>query len=327
MHDPGFPASGDDAAMARAVAAIRHGALVGMPTETVYGLAADARDAAAVLRIFVAKGRPSFDPLIVHVADATQAWQVAHPTPRAERLATALWPGPLTLVLKRRSCIPDVVTSGLDTVGVRVPAHPLAIELIRRCGAPLAAPSANPFGCISPTTAAHVRDQLGDQVAEILDGGPCAVGIESTVLCVDPTPIILRPGGVSRERLEQLLGEPVAVADRRAREHHVPLPAPGLLASHYAPRAPMRLRQPGEPWPEPASGWVCLAFTGVDLTPGVIAEILSPTADLAIAAQHLFAALRRLDGRQPAGIVAELVPDTGLGLGINDRLRRAAGLG
>ena len=310
--------------LSHAVAAIRRGELVGLPTETVYGLAADARDPTAVLRIFHAKGRPTFDPLIVHVADADQAWTVAEPSDRARRLAAACWPGPLTLVLPRRGIIPDVVTSGLNTVGVRVPAHPLALALIRATGVPLAAPSANAFGRISPTTAAHVREQLGVHVSVVLDGGPCAVGIESTVLCPDPRPVILRPGGLTRERLEAILGEPVAIAGREQRAGAIALASPGLLASHYAPRVPMRLRAAGEPWP---AGAACLAWRGDDLPPGTQAEVLSPAGDLAEAAIHLFAALRRLDAQQPPLIVAELVPNEGLGLGINDRLCRAAGLG
>lgn len=297
-----------------------------MPTETVYGLAGDALNAQAVLAIFSAKGRPSFDPLIVHVADPEQAWTVAVPSPRAERLARACWPGPLTLVLPRRDRVPDVVTSGLETVGVRCPDHAMARALIRAAATPLAAPSANRFGRISPTTAEHVREQLGDAVALVLDGGPCQVGIESTVLLPDPAPVILRPGGLSRERLEEILGETVLVADRTARATHLPVQAPGMLASHYAPRTPLTLRAPGAPWPlDPAIA--LLAFRGHDLPTGRRAEVLSPRGDLAEAAAHLFAAMRRLDALGAPGIVAEIVPDLGLGLGINDRLRRAAGLG
>lgn len=316
-----------DTNLVAAAAALRAGRLVGMPTETVYGLAANALDPAAVLRVFSAKGRPTFDPLIVHVADAAQAWTVAQPSPRAERLAAALWPGPLTLVLPRRANVPDVVTSGLDTVGVRCPAHPLALALIRAAGVPLAAPSANLFGRISPTTAAHVREQLGDAVAVVLDGGPCRVGIESTVLLPDPTPIILRPGGVTRERLEEILGEPVAVADRAVRAASLPQQAPGMLPSHYAPVKPLRLRASDEAWPtDPSIG--VLAFTGQDLPLSLTrVEVLSRSGDLAEAAAGLFAALRRLDATPARSLVAELVPDHGLGLGINDRLRRAAGLG
>jgi L-threonylcarbamoyladenylate synthase len=313
--------------LSTAAAAIRAGHLVGMPTETVYGLAANALDSQAVLRVFQAKGRPTFDPLIVHVADVAQAWTVARPSARAERLARTLWPGPLTLVLPRTAIVPDLVTSGLDTVGVRCPDHPVALALIRAAGVPLAAPSANPFGRISPTTAAHVREQLGDAVAVVLDGGPCRVGIESTVLLPDPSPIILRPGGVTRERLEEILGEPVAVADRAARAASLPQQAPGMLPSHYAPVKPLRLRAPAEPWPtDPQVG--VLAFTGGDVPRSCrYREVLSPRGDLAEAAAGLFAALRRLDASPAITLVAERVPDRGLGLGINDRLRRAAGLG
>ncbi len=309
--------------VAAAADAIRRGLLVGMPTETVYGLAANALDARAVLSVFEAKGRPRFDPLIVHCADVAMARTVAHFSPRAERLA-ALWPGPLTLVLPRLPCIPDAVTAGLDSVAVRIPDHPLALALIRAAGVPLAAPSANRFGRISPTTATHVAEQLGEAVAGILDGGPCRIGVESTVLRPDPSPIVLRPGGVTREQLAQALGEPVALADRNARSAALPQEAPGMLASHYAPRAPLRLRAAGEAWPADAA---LLAFTGADLPSGAVSAVLSRTGDLPEAAANLFALLRRLDATAPRAIVAELVPDSGLGEAINDRLRRAAGLG
>ena len=306
-----------------AAAALKAGLLVGMPTETVYGLAADALDAQAVLRVFAAKGRPSFDPLIVHVADPAQAWEVAEPSPRARRLAERFWPGPLTLVLPRRACIPDVVTSGLDTVGVRCPDHPLARALIRATGRPLAAPSANRFGRISPTTAAHVVEQLGAAIAGVLDGGPCRVGVESTVLLPDPLPIILRPGGITREALAEFLGEAVAVAGREERADHLPAQAPGMLASHYAPRAPLTLREGA--WP--IGSYVGrLAFRDPP-PPGGPSEVLSPTGDLAEAATNLFAMLRRLDASGVGRIVAEIVPAEGLGLAINDRLLRAAGRG
>ncbi len=313
-----------DQVVQQAVEAIQRGELVGMPTETVYGLAANALDPAAVVRIFAAKGRPSFDPLIVHIADPHQAWDIAEPSPRARLLAAACWPGPLTMVLSRKAMIPDVVTSGLETVGIRCPDHPLARALIRACGVPLAAPSANLFGRISPTTAAHVAEQLGNRVAVILDGGPCRVGIESTVLVPDPVPLILRPGGVTRERLEEILGEAVAVAGRSDRAAHLPLPAPGMLASHYAPRKPLSLREAGAAWPRDPSVGV-LAFQHPPHLPHM--EVLSPSGDLAEAAMRLFACLRRLDASPAERLIAELVPDHGLGLGINDRLRRAAGLG
>ncbi len=305
-----------------AAQSIRDGRLVGMPTETVYGLAANALDARAVLSVFTAKGRPTFDPLIVHCADLAMIRTVAVLSQRAERLAT-LWPGPLTLVLPRRACIPDAVTAGLDTVAVRIPDHPVALDLIRAAGVPLAAPSANRFGCISPTTAAHVAEQLGDTVACILDGGPCRVGVESTVLRPDPTPVVLRPGGITRESLAAMLGEPVALAGRAERSAALPQEAPGMLVSHYAPRAPMQLRTPGMAWPSGA----LLAFTGADLPAGAVAEVLSPGGDITEAATRLFACLRRLDAAHPAMIIAETVPEHGLGEAINDRLRRAAGLG
>jgi L-threonylcarbamoyladenylate synthase len=313
-----------DSSLQAAVAAIRRGELVGMPTETVYGLAADALNPAAVARVFEAKGRPTFDPVIVHIPDPDWADQIAVMSSRAKRLAVACWPGPLTLVVPRLPMIPDLVTSGLDSVGIRCPAHPLARELMRICGTPLAAPSANLFGRISPTTADHVREQLGDAVAVVLDGGPCSVGIESTVLRTDPTPLILRPGGVTRERLEEILGEPVAVAGRDDRAQHLPRAAPGMLASHYAPRKPLTIRAPDGAWStDPQVG--ILAFRTAPNLP--VIEVLSPAGNLAEAAMGLFAALRRLDAAPVTRIEAEYVLDTGLGLGINDRLRRAAGLG
>lgn len=307
-----------------AAAALRAGALVGMPTETVYGLAANACDDRAVLRIFEAKGRPHFDPLIVHVADAEQAWTVAEPSPRALRLAAAYWPGPLTLILPRRACIGDSITSGLDFVGVRVPDHPLALALIRAAGVPLAAPSANLFGCISPTTAAHVIEQLGDRIAGVVDGGPCRVGVESTVLRPDPVPLILRPGGIAQDALQALLGEPVAVADRQERAESLPQAAPGMLASHYAPRIPLRLLG-DQPWPTAAH--VARLVMQRAPRPGGPTEILSPTGDVAEIAMRLFAAMRRLDASGASEMVAELTEPVGLGVAINDRLRRAAGLG
>lgn len=309
--------------LAAAAAALRRGELVGMPTETVYGLAANALDEQAVLRVFSAKGRPRFDPLIVHVASAEQAWTVAEPSARARRLA-ALWPGPLTLILPRRAGISDLVTSGLDSVGVRVPDHPQALALIRAAGVPLAAPSANVFGRISPTTAEHVREQLGAAIAGVLDGGPCRVGVESTVLRPDPFPVILRPGGATRATLEACLGETVSVAGRAERADHLPREAPGLLASHYAPRVPLTLRGDA-PWPTD-SRIGRLAYRNAP-PPGGPTEILAEDGDLARAASRLFAALRRLDASGVEAIVAELVDADGLGLAIDDRLRRAAGLG
>eukprot|EP01105_Mastigella_eilhardi_P027390 TRINITY_DN8428_c0_g1_i1.p2 TRINITY_DN8428_c0_g1~~TRINITY_DN8428_c0_g1_i1.p2 ORF type:complete len:334 (+),score=94.07 TRINITY_DN8428_c0_g1_i1:106-1002(+) len=298
-----------------------------MPTETVYGLAANATDATAVLKIFEAKGRPRFDPLIVHCSDVAHAQTVAVFTDRALALARAYWPGPMTLVLQRRECIPDAVTSGLSTVAVRVPDHPVAQALIRASGLPLAAPSANRFGRMSPTTAAHVREQLGDALL-VLEGGPCRVGVESTVLRPDPAPaLVLRPGGVSREMVALVLGD-VSMADTKARADNLPRDAPGMLASHYAPRKPLRLRVPGTPWPEePAVA--LLGFTGADFPSGGGPRVaLSATGSTMEAAANLFARMRVLDAFPDVReIVAELVPDTGIGEAVNDRLRRAAGLG
>jgi L-threonylcarbamoyladenylate synthase len=315
------------AELIRAAAVIRAGGLVGMPTETVYGLAANALDAQAVLAVFLAKGRPRFDPLIVHVADAEQAWTVAVPSRRARLLAARFWPGALSLVLPRRDGIPDAVTGGLETVAVRCPDHELARALIRAAGVPLAAPSANLFGRLSPTTAAAVREQLGAAVAEVLDGGPCRVGIESTVLLPDPLPVILRPGGVTREELSAALGEAVVQAGRSERAAKLALPSPGLLASHYAPRTPLTLRAPAAPWPA-GDAHAILSWRGEELPAQARRiEVLSRAGDLGEAAAGLFAALRRLDASGATAITAELVPDSGLGAAINDRLLRAAGLG
>ncbi|TVR08475.1 MAG: threonylcarbamoyl-AMP synthase [Planctomycetota bacterium] len=312
-----------------AVAHLEQGGLVVMPTETVYGLAANAADDEAVARIFAAKQRPAFDPLIVHVADADAAWKRAFDTPVARRLAAAFWPGPLTLVLQRRpGCVSDLVTSGMETVGLRCPDHPLALELLRRSGLGLAAPSANIFGRTSPTTAAHVGEQFAAYGALLMDGGSCRVGLESTVVAVQHEQVvILRPGGISREQLHAVLGHEPELASRDTRAQHLPAPAPGMLASHYAPSKPLRLRAPGQAWPR-GSQWGYCAFTGADLPDGAtVQEVLSPHGDPIQAASRLFAALRQLDAAPIAQICAELVPDQGLGLAINDRLRRAAGMG
>jgi L-threonylcarbamoyladenylate synthase len=308
-----------------AAAAIRAGKLVAMPTETVYGLAADAFNVDAVLSVFSAKGRPTFDPLIVHVADAQQAWMVAVPSARAKKLAEKFWPGPLTLVLPKRDIVPDAVTSGLDTVAVRCPDHPLALELLRACGRPIAAPSANRFGRISPTTAAHVREQFGDEVF-IIDGGPCRIGIESTVLLCDPKPIILRPGGTTKEALEAALGEKMETIDPKTYARQLSPEAPGMLAKHYSPRKPIRLKESKQAWPDdPNLGY--LSWTGAGLPKSARwTEILSKQGDFREGAVNLFAGMRRLDASGATSLIAELVPERDLGTGINDRLRRAAGI-
>jgi L-threonylcarbamoyladenylate synthase len=284
-----------------------------MPTETVYGLAADASNPAAVAAIFEAKGRPRFNPLIVHVPEVAAARSVAEVTPEAERLAAAFWPGPLTLVLPKRHDAPiaDLATAGLATVAIRIPAHPVARSLLVAVGRPLAAPSANRSGHVSATTAAHVAADLGDRVAVILDAGPTSVGLESTIVGLAGEPTLLRAGGISRGDIERVLGRPLAAA----RPGHVE--APGMLASHYAPRAHLRLNaaslEPGE---------ALLAF-GPPIPGAAVTANLSVSRDLREAAANLFAALRELDAKAEA-IAVMPIPDEGLGEAINDRLRRAA---
>jgi L-threonylcarbamoyladenylate synthase len=312
------PRLADPAALAEAARLIREGRLVGFPTETVYGLGADAGNDAAVAALFAAKGRPRFNPLIVHVAEPTSARRLALFSPLAEKLAERFWPGPLTLVLRRRPEAPLslLATAGLDTVGLRIPAHPVALDLIARAGRPIAAPSANPSGRVSPTTAAHVVEGLGDKVAMVLDGGPCRVGLESTVLdLTGPDAALLRPGGVTREALEALAGPLAPTADDDAHPR-----SPGQLASHYAPRRPLRLMAVAALEPDEA----LLAF-GPHPPAGFKAVInLSPGGDLVEAAANLFAALRALDRPEHGAIAVMPIPESGLGQAINDRLRRAA---
>ena len=311
----------DDAAIAEAAAVLRRGGLVAFPTETVYGLGADAFNPRAVARVFEVKARPSFDPLIVHVADAAERERVAAADdPRAAALAARFWPGPLTLVLPRRPEVPDLVTAGLDTVGVRVPAHPAARAMIAAASTPVAAPSANPFGYVSPTTAAHVAELLGPAVDLVLDGGPCRVGVESTILSLaGDAPLLLRPGGVPREALEEVLGVTVEVAGRAER----PL-APGQLPRHYATRTPLKvLAGPAGPPPGPPGRVGLLAWR--QAAEGYAAvEVLAPDGSAETAAASLFAALRRLDAAGLDLILAEPCAEAGLGHAIMDRLRRAA---
>ncbi len=308
-----------------AVQALTDGLLVGMPTETVYGLAGNALNEHALAAIFSAKQRPHFDPLIVHVASIEQAESCGEVTDRVRLLMEHFWPGPLTFVVQRRSCIPDLVTSGMETVALRCPDHPVALALIQESGLPLAAPSANTFGRISPTTAAHVHEQLGDAVACVVDGGPCRVGVESTVLaCYGKEFSILRSGAVTAEQIIDVCGEQVRIGNHDA---HLPPEAPGMLDSHYAPRMPLRLRN---------GAWPCdvhcglLSFDGVDIPERYHGseqpiEILSATGNLQEAAAHLFAALRRLEACEVTNIVADLVPNNGIGIAINDRIQKAAG--
>ena len=290
-------------------ALLRAGKLVAFPTETVYGLGADATNSDAVLGIYETKGRPRFNPLIVHVADLEMAEHHVVFTPTARRLAT-LWPGPLTLVLERRpeAGLSDIVSAGLDTVGIRVPDHKLALALIRAAGRPLAAPSANPSGRLSPTTAEQVVEAFGGRVP-VLDGGPCAAGVESTIVAVTGDIVTqLRAGALPRETIAAHLGRPVAVAQPGA-----PITAPGMLVSHYAPHARLRIdaeaAEPGE------------AYLGFGTRDGILN--LSPSGDLHEAARNLFSMLHQLDGKAERIAVAP-VPRHGLGEAINDRLQRAA---
>ena len=309
-----IPAADDT--IARAAALLREGRLVAFPTETVYGLGGDATSDSAVAAIFDAKGRPRFNPLIAHVPDLVAAEAVAVFDERARGAARRFWPGPLTLVLPRheRCSVSLLACAGLDTVAIRVPAHPVAQALLRAVGRPVAGPSANRSGRVSPTEATHVAAELGERVALILDGGACAVGLESTVLDLSgAAPALLRPGGVTLEALSECLGPVVVgVGDPDAPR------APGQLLSHYAPRLPLRMEatsaRPGE---------ALLAF-GPALTGFAEMLNLSPAGDLAEAAANLFAMLRRLDRPEFTGIAAMPIPERGLGRAINDRLRRAA---
>ncbi len=306
---------------------LREGQLVAMPTETVYGLAGNALDEAALAEIFRVKNRPRFDPLIVHLADADALDRWAREIPEAARiLAEAFMPGPLTLLLPKSADIPDLATSGSPLVALRVPSHPVARELLEALPFPLAAPSANPFGYISPTTAEHVARQLGGKIPYILDGGPCAVGLESTIVGFDGDgrPVVFRKGGVSVEALEERCG-PVEV-----RTHSTSNPAaPGLLQSHYAPRTPLLLGDIPELLRRHEGKKIgVLGFRDVCVSVPVERQVvLSAAGNYAEAAQRLFSAMRMLDEAGLDLIVAEPLPEEDLGRAINDRLRRAAAMG
>ncbi|MBV7407862.1 L-threonylcarbamoyladenylate synthase [Maritimibacter sp. DP1N21-5] len=306
----------DEAGIAEAADLLRRGALVSFPTETVYGLGGDAGNDLAVAGIYEAKGRPRFNPLIAHVPDLAGVERIAVLTDEARTLAEAFWPGPLTLVLEARpeAGMSALVSAGLSTVAVRVPAHPVAQRLLRAVDRPIVAPSANPSGRISPTTAAHVMAGLSGRIAAVLDGGPCGVGVESTIVGFAPRPtvprpVVLRPGGLSVEDIEAALGAPLATRDEGAR-----ITAPGQLASHYAPDAPVRLgaetARPGER---------LLGFGDVEADWN-----LSPRGDLVEAAANLFRMMHEMDRDGTAPIAVSPIPDEGLGRAINDRLRRAA---
>ncbi|MDR3449485.1 MAG: L-threonylcarbamoyladenylate synthase [Alphaproteobacteria bacterium] len=311
----------DDASIARAAALLREGKLVAFPTETVYGLGGDATNGQAVAAIYAAKGRPNFNPLIIHVADAVALDNLIEWNDIARLLAASFWPGPLTLILPRRkdAAISLLASAGLDTLAVRIPSHPAAQKLLRAVGLPIAAPSANASGKLSPTTPLHVAESLGDKADLILAGGRSQIGIESTVVNLAAgAPMILRPGGITREQLEMVLGQKIAVFEATATPD---APAsPGMLASHYAPNIPVRLNAESA---EPNEAW--LAF-GADkqIRPCAARLNLSPQGDLNEAAANLFAMLRELDKPAHAAIAVAPIPAIGLGVAINDRLQRAA---
>lgn len=334
------PTAIDGELIQRAARVLLSGGLVAFPTETVYGLGANALDALAVRRIFAAKERPAYDPLIVHLADVADLGRIACDIPPlVSDLAAHFWPGPLTLVLPRGADVPPEVTAGGETVAVRVPAHPVAQALICAAGVPIAAPSANRFGRLSPTCAADVLADLDGRIEVLLDGGPTVVGVESTVLSLVGEPVILRPGGVSREALEAILG-PLTVSERSVLSAEDLLESPGLLLQHYAPQAPlvlyigtssaMRAAYLSEALRYQQSGvLVGLLVADEDLPflagQGLLVETAGSAEDLETVARRLFSALRALDAAGAEVILARDFGVTGLGLAIRDRLTRAAG--
>jgi L-threonylcarbamoyladenylate synthase len=313
-----------DSATALAARCLKQGGLVAFPTETVYGLGADAANAAAIARLYQAKGRPAFNPLIATVGDLDAATRIGRFDAQATTLANAFWPGPLTLVLPKTADCPvaELATAGLDTVAIRVPAHPVARAILRAFGAAVVAPSANLSGHVSPTTAAHVRSDLEGRIDLIIDGGPVEVGVESTIVGCFEAPTLLRPGGLPREAIERVLGRRLLRPPADAESDSGQPLAPGMLASHYAPRTRVRLNAS-----HVEAGEALLAF-GEQALPGTerAAAVmnLSPRRDLAEAAANLFGYLRALDARCAQAIVVMPIPDEGLGEAINDRLRRAA---
>jgi L-threonylcarbamoyladenylate synthase len=314
----------NEAAVAAAARCLAEGGLVAFPTETVYGLGTDAANARAIARLYEAKGRPLFNPLIAHVGDIGAGMRIARFDATAKKLAEAFWPGPLTLVLpKTNDCaVADLATAGLDTIAIRVPAHPVARAILRAFAGPVVAPSANLSGHVSPTSAAHVQSDLAGRIDLIVDGGAVEIGVESTIVGCFDAPMLLRPGGLSREKIEAVLGAPLARPPAEAESDDSQPLAPGMLASHYAPRATVRINAR-----DLAPGEALLAF-GPARLPGLDAEAtvmnLSPGGDLDEAAANLFGYLRSLDAKGPRAIAVMTIPEEGLGEAINDRLRRAA---
>jgi L-threonylcarbamoyladenylate synthase len=306
----------DSQSIAAAAACLKAGGLVAFPTETVYGLGADASNGEAVAKLYAAKDRPAFNPLIAHVADLAAARRLAEFGVAAEALAAAFWPGPLTLVLPKRpgSVVADLALAGLDSVALRVPNHPVAAALLRAFNGPVVAPSANRSGHVSPTSAAHVLADLRGRIDVVIDGGACDVGVESTIVACLDEPILLRPGGLAREEIERVLGRDLAIASVA---EGAPL-APGMLASHYAPKAKLRLNATA-----PRDGEALLAFGPASEFAGTMFN-LSTRGDLIEAAANLFSHLRALDAVGCKTIAVMRVPHQGLGEAINDRLARAA---
>jgi L-threonylcarbamoyladenylate synthase len=303
---------------------LREGGLVAIPTETVYGLAADALNEEAVLNIFQAKGRPSFDPLICHFYSLKAASDYVQEIPdEVFALADAFMPGPLTLVLPKKG-IPDIVTSGHSTVAVRIPNHPLSLELLEMFEGPLAAPSANPFGFVSPTSAAHVQDQLGEKIEYILDGGPCTVGLESTIIEYrEGKPVVLRLGGLALEEIESVLGHPIDHIQTSSSNPN----APGMLSAHYSPGIPLKYGHLDRLITKHANkklGIICLRKEDHEIPAGSFCIELSPNYDLNEAARKIFGALRQMRNSEAEIILAEEMPESFLGRAINDRLKRAA---
>ncbi len=310
-------------AIAAAARALSEGHLVAFPTETVYGLGADATNGEAVARLYAAKGRPAFNPLISHLPDLKAAQPLAHFNNDASRLARAFWPGPLTLVLPKRSNCPvsELATAGLDTIGLRVPDHPVACAILTALARPVVAPSANVSGHVSPTDAAHVMADLLGRIDLVIDGGPAAVGVESTIIACLEEPAVLRPGGIARDAIEKVLGRPLRTMPETQSPpgDEAPL-APGMLNSHYAPRADIRLNAT-----DIRAGEALLAFgTSLPAEPGKSVLNLSSRGDLVEAAANLFSHLRALDASGAKTIAVMPIPHEGLGEAINDRLQRAA---
>ncbi len=298
------------------------GQLVAIPTETVYGLSANALDKNAVIEIFNAKQRPSFDPLIVHIGNKSEVIRYASHIPaNAQKLIDVFWPGPLTLVLPKQSCIPDEVTSGLDTVGIRMPNHPLVLQLLQQLNFPLAAPSANPFGYISPTTPQHVFDQLQNKIPMILDGGPCEIGVESTIVGFEgELPVVYRLGGLTLEDIRKVCGD-IKVEVNSSSDPK----APGMLKSHYAPKKPLKIIADDVNFKDLSCHVALIVFGEFENTTNAQVYNLSPNANYKEAAANLFSFLRILDTDESVKeIFAFLLPSINLGLAINDRLNRAA---